>query len=273
MTNPQTYHITLTQPQTALEALAQVCPLSNSQIKDAMQKGAIWYQRGKQTQRIRRKDRQLKAGDTVYLYYNPEVLAQQSPEAVLIADEGDFSVWYKPSGMLSQGSKWSDHCTINRWAETHLQPNRPAFIVNRLDRAAQGLMLIAHTKSMARFLSQLFEKHAIYKVYVAKVQGTGVQKQTCTLPIDDRPATSHIYPLDANAKESLVKIEIESGRKHQIRIHLASLGYPIVGDRQRHPRPHEEDLALVSAELAWQDEQGKDWRFQIPSQYLPSLSK
>ena len=268
-----TYQITLDKASTALDALFNVCPLSKAQIKDAMQKGAVWYQRGKQTQRIRRKDRQLKAGDTVYLYYNPDVLAQICPQAELIADEGDFSVWYKPSGMLSQGSKWSDHCTINRWAETHLQPNRPAFIVNRLDRAAQGLMLIAHTKSMARYLSNLFEKHAIYKAYVAKVQGIGIQQQTCSMPIDERQATSHIYPIGENTKESLVKVEIESGRKHQIRIHMAGLGHPIVGDRQRHPGPHEQDLALVSAELAWQDEQGKDWRFVIPAQYLPSISK
>lgn len=267
----QTFQTTLDHPDNALNALAEVVPLSRTQIKDAMQKGAVWYQRGKQTQRIRRKDRQLKVGDTVYLYHNAEVLAQPCPEATLIADEGDFSVWYKPSGMLSQGSKWSDHCTINRWVETHLQPNRPAFIVNRLDRAAQGLMLIAHTKSMARYISLLFENHAIYKAYVAKVQGTGIKKQTCTLPIEGRSATSHINALDENAKESLVKVEIESGRKHQIRIHMASLAHPIVGDRQRHPGPHEEDLALVSAELAWQDEQGKGWHFKIPEQYLPQL--
>lgn len=267
------YQITLSQPQTAIEALFEVCPLSKSQIKDAMQKGAVWYQRGKQTQRIRRKDRQLKPGDTVFLYYNPEVLDQYCPEAILIADEGDFSVWYKPSGMLSQGSKWSDHCTINRWVETQLEPSRPAFIVNRLDRAAQGLMLIAHTKNMARFLSQLFEKHLIYKAYVAKVQGTGLKQQTCNLPIGEREATSHIYPIREGAKETLVKIEIESGRKHQIRIHLASVGYPIIGDRQRHPGPHTEDLALVSAELAWQDEAGKDWHFQVPDHYLPAFNE
>ncbi len=267
------YTITLAQAQTALEALSSITALSRSQIKEAMQKGAVWYQRGKQTQRIRRKDRRLKAGDSIYLYHNPDVLAQPCPAAVLLADEVDFSVWYKPSGMLSQGSKWSDHCTINRWAETHLRPNRPAFIVNRLDRAAQGLMLIAHTKSMARYLSKLFETHAIYKAYVAKVQGSGLLEQTCNAPVEERTAVSHLYPIASNAKQSLVKVEIETGRKHQIRIHLASLGYPIVGDRQRHPGPHTENLALVSAELAWQDEQGKDWRFRVPDEYLPSLGE
>ncbi len=51
-----------------------------------------------------------------------------------------------PYGMLSQGSKWSDHCTIARFAQQHLTPERPVFIVHRLDRAATGLILIAHSK-------------------------------------------------------------------------------------------------------------------------------
>ena len=173
--------------------------------------------------------------------------------------------------MLSQGSKWSDHCTINRWSETQLQPQRPAFIVNRLDRAAQGLMLIAHSKSMARFLSNLFEQHAIYKAYVAKVQGMGIKVGACALPIDDKQAVSHIHLLGTNANNSLVKVEIETGRKHQIRIHLASLGHPIVGDRQRHPGPHTEDLALACSELAWTDAKGTERQYSLPQHLLPTL--
>ena len=271
MNDAQQYTTTLTTPQKAIDALKSICPLSRSTIKDAMQKGAVWYQRGKQTQRIRRQDRKLDTGDELFLYYNASVLAQVCPKAELIADEGDFSVWYKPSGMLSQGSKWSDHCTINRWSETQLQPQRPAFIVNRLDRAAQGLMLIAHSKSMARFLSNLFEQHAIYKAYVAKVQGMGIKVGACALPIDDKQAVSHIHLLGTNANNSLVKVEIETGRKHQIRIHLASLGHPIVGDRQRHPGPHTEDLALACSELAWTDAKGTERQYSLPQHLLPTL--
>ena len=271
MNDSQQFSTTLTSPQKAIDALEAICPLSRSTIKDAMQKGAVWYQRGKQTHRIRRQDRKLEVGDELFLYYNPSVLAQICPKAELIADEGGFSVWYKPSGMLSQGSKWSDHCTINRWAEIQLQPQRTAFIVNRLDRAAQGLMLIAHTKSMARFLSNLFQQHAIYKAYVAKVQGTGIKAGTCTLPIDDKKAVSHIHLLDTNTNNSLVKVEIETGRKHQIRIHLAHLGHPIVGDRQRHPEPHTEDLALACSELVWADANGTERQYRLPKHLLPTL--
>jgi len=271
MNDAQQYTTTLSCTQKAIDALEAICPLSRSMIKDAMQKGAVWYQRGKHTQRIRRQDRKLEAGDELFLYYNASVLAQICPNAELVADEGDFSVWYKPSGMLSQGSKWSDHCTINRWAETHIEPQRPAFIVNRLDRAARGLMLIAHSKSMARFLSNLFEQHAIYKAYVAKVQGIGIKEGACTLPIHDKQAVSHIHLLGTNTNNSLVKVEIETGRKHQIRIHLASLGHPIVGDRQRHQGPHTQDLALACSELAWIDANGIERQYRLPKQWLPSL--
>ena len=67
MNDAQQYTTTLTSPQKAIDALESICPLSRSTIKDAMQKGAVWYQRGKQTQRIRRQDRKLEAGDELFL--------------------------------------------------------------------------------------------------------------------------------------------------------------------------------------------------------------
>ncbi|MDP6191215.1 MAG: RNA pseudouridine synthase, partial [Gammaproteobacteria bacterium] len=220
MNEPQVFSLTLTSSQKAIDALQAICPLTRNTLKDAMHKGAVWFQRGKQTQRIRRQDRRLHAGDQLFLYYNQQVLTQHCPEAELLADEGEFSVWYKPCGMLSQGSRWSDHCTINRWAETHIQPPRPAFIVNRLDRAAQGLMLISHSKSMARELSRHFEQHSIHKAYIAAVDGKFSEDQVCNFDVNGQSATSHIYALTHSTKHSLVKIVIETGRKHQIRTHL-----------------------------------------------------
>jgi tRNA pseudouridine32 synthase / 23S rRNA pseudouridine746 synthase len=143
----QECHVDITEAgQTALDWLAAATGLSRQHIKQTMDRGAVWITHGKHTQRLRRAKRQLPAGDTLHLYYDAAVLAQQPPEPGLVADESDYSVWHKPCGMLSQGSKWGDHCTINRWVEKHLAPQRPAFIVHRLDRAATGLMLIAHSR-------------------------------------------------------------------------------------------------------------------------------
>ena len=271
MKDTETFSIVIQGPQTAVDALLSITELSRNTIKEAMQKGAVWVQRGKQTKRIRRQDRLLQSQDTLFLYYNPQVLGQTCPDAYLLADEGEFSVWYKPSGMLSQGSRWSDHCTINRWVEGHISPARTAFIVNRLDRAAHGLMLIAHSKAMARFLSSLFAEHKIYKAYVAKVTGHIESPLTCSLEVNDKPAQSHIQPLANNASHSLVSVEIETGRKHQIRYHLASIGLPIVGDRLYHPGPYEEDLALACSELAWTDNNGVERRYRLPQHLSISL--
>ncbi len=230
-------HIEITEAAlTAADWLSQDTHLSKQTIKQAMQKGAVWLTSGKHTQRLRRASRQLKIGDTLHLYYNAEILATQPAEAILISDEGDYSVWYKPCGMLSQGSKWSDHCTISRWAAQHLKPERPAFIVHRLDRAATGLILIVHTKKIATALSQLFQQRAINKTYHAIVRGhfpSSPEILTINSPIDDKYAVSHVKLIDYSEKRdcSLVRVDIETGRKHQIRKHLSEAGFPILGDR------------------------------------------
>ena len=240
-----------------VEMLSNATNLSKQLIKQAMGKGAVWLSRGKHTQRLRRANRKLNAGDTLHLYYNAKLLATKPPEALLIADEGDYSVWYKPYGLLSQGSKWSDHCTITRWAVQHLQPERPAFIVHRLDRAATGLILVAHTKKATTLLTGLFQQRKITKTYEAIVQGhfpSSPEIFTINTPINEKPAISHIRLLQYSPKRncSLVSIEIETGRKHQIRKHLSEAGFPILGDRlYSEQQDFETDLQLTAVSLCF----------------------
>ncbi len=216
--------------------LNQHCSLSNAQLKQAIQQGALWLTRGKNTQRLRRIKKPLIIADTLHFYYNEQVLSQQPNEAVLMADYTDYSIWYKAYGMLSQGSKWSDHCTVARWAQTHLTPERAVFTVHRLDRAATGLIIVAHSKKAARALSAMFEKHDLEKIYHIIVHGDHRLRQqpdSITSDVDGKNASSHFTHLDYNEKNntSLVQAKIDSGRKHQIRIHAASIGMPVVGDR------------------------------------------
>ncbi|WP_198264793.1 pseudouridine synthase [sulfur-oxidizing endosymbiont of Gigantopelta aegis] len=129
---------------TAIDILAEHTGFSRQKVKQIMQKGAVWLTQGKSTRRIRRASKKLQKDHTLHLYYDAKILAQTEFNAHLIADEGDYSVWYKPSGMLSQGSKYGDHGAIYRWAETHISPQRNAFLVHRLDRATSGLMMCQH---------------------------------------------------------------------------------------------------------------------------------
>lgn len=113
----------------------------------------------------------------------------------LIADEGHYSVWHKPAGMLSQGSKWGDHCTLSRWVETHDENPRSVFTVHRLDRAANGLMLIAHSKNAARLLAAMFANKTIKKHYHATVYGHFPNNKNTTVfddPIDNRTARTPV---------------------------------------------------------------------------------
>ena len=272
------FHVYVTDPSIpAAQLLKQHSGLSIQQIKQAMNKGAVWVSESDTGyRRLRRADKSLNAGQQLHLYYDAGVLGLKIDAAVLIADEGDYSVWYKPYGMLSQGSKWGDHCTINRWVEQHHHPQRPAFIVNRLDRAAQGLMLIAHKKSAASALSGLFAKRAINKQYTALVPGLFPNQLVLDTPIDEKNALSRasLLTYSSVAKKSLVSIEIETGRKHQIRKHLSGAGFPIIGDRLYGPNVDDPriNLCLVSTYLAFNCPiTGVDKSYRLKDDYWPQV--
>ena len=240
--------------KTAVDILAESTKLTKQAIKQAMTKGAVWLTRNNSTQRIRRADKPLKPGDELHLYFDQKVLEQPPEAATLIADERLYSIWHKPYGMLCQGSKWGDHCTINRWVENNLEPQRPAFIVHRLDRAATGLIIIAHQKKIAAYFSNLFQNREIKKKYQAIVDSKFPDALKLTSDIENKPALSHAKLLSYNSEEnqSLIEVAIETGRKHQIRRHLSEAGFPIVGDRlYGQGDENTSDLCLASCYLSF----------------------
>jgi len=245
-----------TGPAPVVDALATATGLSKQRLKQVMRKGALWLQRDGSVRRLRRASTVLQPGDILHLYYDEQVLARQAPVARLIADEGDYSAWDKPPGMYSQGTKWGDHCSIARWVEQHLQPERPAFLVHRLDRAASGLILIAHRKRVAAALARMFRERRMEKHYRAGVRGhfpDTPEALVIEAPINGRPARSLVRLLgyDQDADQSLLEVEIETGRKHQIRRHLAGQGYPIIGDRLYGSPEVGTDLRLRAQSLAF----------------------
>ncbi len=242
-----------------------------------MNKGACWHHiKGKQL-RLRRASKILAAGTRLQLFYDDKVLGLKPANAELLQDLGRYSLWFKPHGLLAQGSQWGDHCSLLRQVEQARQ--RDVFLVHRLDGDAAGIMLIAHDGQAAAALSQLFQGRELDKYYQAWVEGElHAQQLRLDSPVDGKEAISWVttsavtvntawgntaqdnsaqdylaqghstkndstkndsattIATDISATEpaqvrSLVQVKIDTGRKHQIRRHLAGIGHPIVGDR------------------------------------------
>lgn len=213
--------------------LAEKTGLPKARVKDALTKGAVWLEKGRgKTRRVRRAKTTVKAGDRVTLCYDETVLAREAPVATCLGDEGHYSVWYKPSGLLSQGTRYGDHCSILRQAQLHFTPPREVFPVHRLDREVAGLMLVAHTQKAAAALSGLFQADRIRKGYTAVVVGRMGGAGRIDTPIDGKPATTEyvVREYDPESDTTAVAVTIKTGRLHQIRRHFEALGHPILGD-------------------------------------------
>lgn len=219
----------------AIDALAEHSGLPRQRIKDALNKGAVWLQQRGPSQRMRRASKALSRGAKLSLYYDSEVLQLEPPPATLIADEKAYSIWYKPAGMLAQGTHFGDHCSLLRWCEQAFTPRRDCLLVHRLDREAEGLMVIAHTSNAAAALSALWQQNAVRKQYRVVVEGRPADigaRSRIDAPLDGKPSATEftVVEFDEERQRSVLAVDLITGRKHQIRRHLAGIGYSVVGD-------------------------------------------
>ena len=263
-----------TNGERAIDVLAAAAPeLSRQQLKQAMQKGAVWIKQGKREKRLRRVTQTLSADVILAIYYDDELLSRTTEAATLLADEGDYSVWIKPPGMLAQGTRYGDHCSLLFYAEQYFQPRRSVYLVHRLDSGASGLMLLAHNSRAAAALSAMFQKREMTKRYRVIVEGLlDPDVDIICTTLDDKEAITRIEKVrqrDNGRSELLVLIE--TGRKHQIRRHLASLGHPVVGDRDYGSAVTRESLQLLAMELTFVCPlTGKQKSYAYSGDFLPS---
>ena len=252
----------------ASAVLAEASQLSVGRVKSAMNKGAVRLQRGKRWRILRRASTQLRLGDKLSLNYDEDILAQLPLTATCIADEitAGYSVWHKPAGMLAQGTVWGDHCSLLRQVEKYFTPQRDVYLVHRLDREASGLMLIAHQRRAASALSQIFQQNKISKIYRAVVKGKPEQQGVIELTLDEKTARTEYRLLKYSEQhdEATLEVSIVTGRKHQIRRHLAAIGHPVMGDPaygQHNKTPR--GLQLIATRLAFtcpMSKQARDYR-------------
>jgi 23S rRNA pseudouridine1911/1915/1917 synthase len=118
----------------------------------------------------------------------------------------------------------------------------PLFLMQRLDRGTSGVMFFSKRSDINANLTRQFEKKRIRKHYIALCEGELAEGQTIDAPLarigpisfgvreGGKRAVTHIHPRIAGAGGSLLSIILETGRTHQIRVHLAAIGHPLAGD-------------------------------------------
>ncbi len=162
----------------------------------------------------------------------------------ILLERDDFFLLDKPSGLACQGGRGVAQ-SLDRQLLA-LAENLPSLgtprLVHRLDRETSGLLLVGKNRRAAAELARLFREGKVRKTYCAILKGmsdtTKGKKITCTSPLIDKrkgeqEATTHLFLLDQNktSDRSLVLLRPVSGRKHQLRRHMAAAGTPVLGER------------------------------------------
>jgi tRNA pseudouridine32 synthase/23S rRNA pseudouridine746 synthase len=215
------------------EVLHKVTSLPEDALADAAIKGAIWLQKNAKGKilRIRSIDSLVDPTDKINFYYDARVLSFNEIEnAKCIHENSHYGVWVKAAGVMPQGTQASDHTSLLRYVEK--VKNKEVYLIHRLDRETEGLMIIGYTSESASKLGDLFQKNRITKIYQAIVKGEIERghKQTINESLDGKEAITHLESLENKDGKSLLSIKIDTGRLHQIRRHLEFIDYPVMGD-------------------------------------------
>ena len=246
------------------QALAALFPdITRTQLQQWIEAGQVALDR-----RQPRKRDKVSGGETVEIQVPAPTVSESRPEAIpldVVYEDDELLVVNKPPGLVVHpGAGNREHTLLNALLH-HYPPAAQlprAGIVHRLDKDTSGLLVVAKTERTRQRLIRALAKRTVEREYVAIVNGVLVAGGNIDAPIgrhahdrlrmavteSGKPAATQYRVLKRYRAHTLLQLKLESGRMHQIRVHMAHLHFPIVGDpvyggRLRLPKGAGERLA------------------------------
>lgn len=209
----------------------------------------------------------------------------------IIYEDNDIAIINKKSGMVVHPSPGHyDQTLVNallfyfKDKLSNLNGQIRPGIVHRIDKDTSGLLLIAKNNKAHNYFASLLQEHKICREYIALVDGIVSnniihlsapigrdpknKQKFCVTSTNSKHAISHIFVLKRFKDKTLVRIKLETGRTHQIRVHLAYLKHPVFGDEIYNKKIDKFNQRLHAYKIAFQDLKKKNLEFWA----MPSLS-
>lgn len=210
---------------------------------------------------VRISNKQIKSNYKLKLNEEIEILIPEAKELDIESEDIDIAIMYedddiavinKPQGLVVHPAPGHYTGTLVNGLMYHLKNlssingiMRPG-IVHRLDKNTSGLMIVAKNDNAHNFLSECLKNHSIHRIYYAVAEGNIKQDSgTINAPLgrsekdrkkravtakNSKDAITNFWVLERYGNYTLIKLKLETGRTHQIRVHMKYIGHPVVGD-------------------------------------------